>query len=125
MPGRFTGTPTRTGFDVDTSYKFHVSFRPAVGYIHVWVTDPNGVIVQDTGDIWEKGIVSSASSRFGVWTFEQTAQFSNSVYRCCDGFLTASGECRSYTTCGSGLVQSQGPTGTSDRFCATTTTTTT
>ena len=86
--------PTRMGYDVGETYKFRVSFRPSIGYLRVKVTNSQGDVVQDTGDIWDLGSISSVCcdrnccqcvynhvlqtpGKVGVWTFIQSAVFTN------------------------------------------------
>ena len=51
--------PSRTSWILNTPYLLRVSYRPQIGYIRVWAKDPNGVVVQDTGDMYVPQVVSN------------------------------------------------------------------
>ena len=53
--------PTRSSWTVNTQYLMHVSYRPSIGYVRVWIKDPSGTIVQDSGSIWDTGAITTVS----------------------------------------------------------------
>jgi len=108
----------RNTWSINVQYRFQVSYRPSIGYIRVRafrVSD--NVLVADSGDIYDAAGVSSTASQFGVWTMQQNANFQQTEYKCCDGFINASGDCLPWTPCPIGRTESVRPTGTSDRVC--------
>ncbi len=111
---------TRTSWLVGEAYRFHVSYRPTIGYIQVRIfraSVSNTIPYLDTGAVYVQSSAATAG-RIALYTYSQSAVTFDLVdFSCCDGSTDALGNCLSYTACPSGQAEAFPPTLNSNRVC--------